>query len=245
MKAIAIIPARFQSTRFPGKPLVDIGGKSLIQRTWEQAQKCKECSNSIIATDDERIFNHVRSFGADCVMTSVDCPTGTDRLAEVILKRPELLQADVIINVQGDEPCIDPSILSKIAHLLITNKDASIGTAITPIHSEEEFLNPNVVKCVKTPSGKALYFSRSPLPGSKSKNFGQNAYRHLGIYAFRPKFLPIFAELKPTPLQIFEDLEMLKAMENGYEVYVTEVQTQAPDVNAPEDIEKVLKWLKR
>lgn len=245
MQICAIIPARYQSSRFPGKPLVDIGGKSLLNRTWEQVQKCSDITRTIIATDDERIFKHALSFGAEVIMTSKECPTGSDRLAEVVHKKPELLSYDVIINVQGDEPCIDPATLSKVAFTLFNNTTASIATAISAIQSEEDFHNPNLTKCVKALSGKALYFSRGPIPASKKYSKGENGYRHLGIYAFRPNFLPIFAQLLPTPLMMYEDLEMLKAMEHGFDIFVTVVETQAPDVNSPEDIEKVLNWTKK
>ncbi len=243
MKILTIIPARYQSSRFPGKPLVDIKGKSLLKRTWEQVQKNKSLTSSIIATDDERIYNHAESFGARVIMTSPSCPTGTDRLAEVVEKLPDCTTYDVIVNVQGDEPCIDPAIITHVAQLLMDNPSAVIGTAVTELTSEEDYANPNITKCVKALNGKALYFSRSQLPGSKSKRLTMPAFRHLGIYAFRPHFLPVFAKLPPTPLMLHEDLEMLKAMEHGYDIYAVEVLPQAPGIDTPEDILKLSNWI--
>lgn len=244
--AVAIIPARFASTRFPGKPLVPIKGITLLERTFRRVLLCPDIVRVIIATDDERIASCGRSFGAEVCMTSTSCPTGTDRLAEVIQKDKELLQASAIVNVQGDEPCIDPDTISKAIAALLGDGSNSIGTVIAPIRSEEDLLNPNVVKCVKTLSGKALYFSRQVLPGSKkehSLNSGCTYFRHIGMYAFRPEFVLTFASLPATPLQKREDLEMLRAMEHGYSIGVAEVENHSPDVNTPEDIEEVTRWI--
>ena len=199
----------------------------------------------MIATDDPRIQEHARSFGADVVMTKPTCATGTDRIAEAIAKREDLQKASMIVNVQGDEPCIDPLTISKIVALLAASPSDSISTAVARIISEQDVINPNVVKCVKTPNGRALYFSRHPIPGSKGpiRMDAIQYFRHIGVYAFRPEFVMQFAALSPTPLQLTEDLEMLRAMEHGYTIAVTEIENHYPDVNVPSDIEEVKRWI--
>ena len=243
---VAIIPARFASTRFPGKPLVSIKGISLLERTYRQVIKCPEITRVIIATDDERILDCAQKFHAETVLTSSSCPTGTDRIAEVIKKDSCLLEARAIVNVQGDEPCIDPENISKVIDTLLVSTTASIGTLVSPIACESDLRNRNIVKCVKTLSGKALYFSRHAIPGSKKEGelcSGFCYFRHIGLYAYRPPFVLTFASLSPTPLQQAEDLEMLRALEHGYEIHVAEVNHHSPDVNTPEDIEEVIQWI--
>ena len=242
---VVVIPARYGSTRFPGKPLCMINGISLIERTYRQAKLCRNVTHCVVATDDDRIAQHARSFGADVIMTSSRCATGTDRIAEAIGISDDLRKASTIVNVQGDEPCIDPETISKVVLALSASKHDSIGTAIAPIHSEKDLLNPNIVKCVKTTSGRALYFSRQPIPGSKTGVSVDTIpyFRHVGIYAYSPEFLLQFAALAPTPLQQVEDLEMLRAMEHGYTIAVTEVSHHSPDVNVPSDIQEVQRWI--
>ena len=194
MGVCIVIPARYASSRFPGKPLALIQGLSLLERTYRQARLCKHATTCIIATDDPRIAAHARSFGADVVMTSESCASGTDRIAEAIALRPDLQAASMIVNVQGDEPCVDPETISKVIDALEKASDASIATAVAPLRSEEELLNPNIVKCVKTLSGRALYFSRSAIPGSKGcRQFPY--FRHIGMYAYRPEFVVQYAKL--------------------------------------------------
>jgi 3-deoxy-manno-octulosonate cytidylyltransferase (CMP-KDO synthetase) len=246
IKAVAIIPARFSSTRFPGKPLALIKGKTLLERTYNRVQLCRDIDRIIIATDDERIKDCAERFGAEVMMTSATCPTGTDRLAEVVRKDATLMRASAIVNVQGDEPCVDPQTISKALSALLSDKSVSIGTVVAPIKHEQDLQNLNIVKCVKTLTGKALYFSRQALPGTKKgMNFisGCTYFRHIGMYAFRPDFLLLFASLPSSPLQQTEDLEMLRAMEHGYTIGVAEVEHHSPDINTPEDIEEVLTWI--
>jgi 3-deoxy-manno-octulosonate cytidylyltransferase (CMP-KDO synthetase) len=245
-KAVAIIPARFASTRFPGKPLALIKGQTLLERTYRQVLLCPDISRVIVATDDERIKACAEGFGAEVVMTSASCLSGTDRLAEVVRRDNTLLKASAIVNVQGDEPCVDPKTISKSICALLSDKNISIGTVVAPIKNEEELHNPNIVKCVKTITGKALYFSRLPVPGTKKGaniTSGCIYFRHIGMYAFRPDFLLTFATLASTPLQQTEDLEMLRAMEHGYTIGVAEVEHHSPDVNTPQDIEEVTRWI--
>lgn len=241
-KIIGVIPARYESTRFPGKPLVKIMGKTLIQRTYENALQCTTLEKIIVATDDKRIFDHVKEFGGLVVMTSIDCLTGTDRLAEVLRNTPSLADVEIVINIQGDEPCLDPKIITKVTEALQGSNDAAVSTAITRIHTETEAMNPSVVKCVIDQNAYALYFSRTLIPAGKSLKFRSDVsyYKHLGIYGYRRDFLLRYAELTPTPLQLVEDLEQLKVLEHGYRIITAIVDGgECMDVNTPEDIQKV------
>lgn len=246
MKAIGIIPARYASTRFPGKPLAMINGKSLIQRTYENAKLIKELNEIVIATDDERIFNHAKEFGAEVVMTSPECPTGTDRIREALKKEERFHEAEFIVNIQGDEPCLNPIVVSKLLECLIKDSEAVAATPICRIVNEEDAMSSSVVKCVKNQYGDALYFSRTLIPAGPKKGYKPNIvyFRHIGIYAYRREFLETFASLQPTPLQMAEDLEQLKILEWGYKIKVAEVEASAAiEVNHPEDIQKVEHYL--
>lgn len=244
MKVIAIIPARYASSRFPGKPLALIAGKSLLQRTFENASKAKALEKIIIATDDIRIYDHALSFGAQAVMTSLDCPTGTDRVQEALQKEKSLFETDIVVNIQGDEPCLDIKAIDAIIATLQSDPVAVVATPITPFQSLEEAQKPSI-KCVKSQNNDALYFSRALIPSGKNLGFHAAAvyYRHIGIYAYRTSFLPIYAKLPATPLQIAEDLEQLKILEWGYRIKVAVVETNNIDVNYPEDIQKVEQYL--
>ena len=195
----------------------------------------------IVATDDQRIFDHVKSFGGNVVMTSVECLTGTDRLAEVLRKDKNLADVEIVMNVQGDEPCLDPAVIAEVVNILREDPRAAMSTAIIPLHSAEEALNPSVVKCVVDNQGYALYFSRALIPADKTLKYRSEAvyYKHLGLYAYRREFLLHYAELTPTPLQQVEDLEQLKVLEHGYRIKTVQVSGESMDVNAPEDIHKV------
>lgn len=246
--ALALIPARYSSSRFPGKPLVNIQGKSLLQRTYEQVKKSSLVQKIIIATDDKRIYEHALSFGAEAVYTSENAPTGSDRIAEVLKNDKNLLRFDAVVNIQGDEPCVDPSTIDKVIGLLRDVPTTNLTSAVCPIQSTEQYQNPHIVKCVTSLTGQALYFSRAPIPGSKSTVLSgaqSSMYKkHIGIYAYRPHFLLHYSSLPATPLMLHEDLEMLKVLEHGHSIYVVEVAKPAPDVNTPEDINEVIKWLK-
>ena len=238
--AVAIIPARFASTRFPGKPLIEIHGKTLIQHTYENAKRCQLFNEIIVATDDKRIFEHVKSFGGNVTMTPEQCPTGTDRLAFVVENERALQQAEMIINIQGDEPCLDPAIITNVIEILRFNPAAVMSTAVTPL-KEEEAQNPSNVKCILSPDGTVLYFSRALIPGGLSLAYRKNIpyYKHLGIYAYRPDFLLQYTKLPMTPLQMAEDLEQLKVLEHGYKIKAAVVRYEGTEVNTPEDIKKV------
>lgn len=249
MKKIAIvIPSRFESTRFPGKPLAMIDGMSLIERTYRQCLLSSSATRVIVATDDDRIKQHVESFGGIVAMTPKDCKTGSDRVGFAAQFCPELQDVEYIINVQGDEPCIDPKTIESVISLISHNESFDIASAVTPIHSIDHLLSPNIVKCVFSKSFRVLYFSRLPLPGNKknsSRIDGEPLYfRHIGIYGFRKESLKKFISLSSTPLEKEEDIEVLRALEHDMTVGVTSVDEPAPGVDTPEDIAIIQKWLK-
>lgn len=244
MKALGIIPARFASTRFPGKPLALISGKSLIQRVYENAKKCPLLQDVIVATDDAGIYKHVEEFGGHAVMTSTTCPSGTDRLSEVIKSHPEYQSFDVIVNVQGDEPCLEPQIISKLIEAMEENSHAHVATPITQLQLQDAH-NTSIVKCVINLKGRALYFSRALIPGHLKGEINPQVtyYKHVGIYAYRLPFLLKYSDLRPTPLQLAEDLEQLKILEHGYEIQTIQIDGMSIEVNVPEDIQKVELYL--
>lgn len=238
---VAIIPARYGSTRFPGKPLVDILGKSLIQRTYENTKRCKDLSEVVIATDDQRIYDHVKSFGANVVMTPDACPTGSDRLAYVLKHDPRLQKAEMIINVQGDEPCLDPSVITHLIKALNADTTAVMSTAVVKLTTAHEAFSRSEVKCVLSLDQTVLYFSRALIPGGQPLSYRQEVsyYKHLGVYAYRPDFLLEYATLPMSPLQLAEDLEQLKVLEHGYKIKAAIVESASAGVNTPEDIKNV------
>ena len=233
MKTVGVIPARWQSSRFPGKPLAHILGKSLIRRTYENALGCKSLDAVFIATDDERILNHAQEFGAKVFMTSPSCPTGTDRVWEVIECHCE--GAEVIVNIQGDEPCLEPSVIDTLVDKLYATPGAVMTTPVAKISDIQAISSAHHVKCVFDKEGKALYFSRSPIPFMRQdKNISY--YRHLGVYCFRRAFLKSYVLLERTPLQESEDLEQLKILESGFPIHTCIVDDQSVGVDTPEDL---------
>lgn len=232
---IGMIPARFASTRLPGKMLLPILGKSLIQRTYDNAKKFVELDDLIVATDDERIYQHVKGFGGKAFMTPQECQNGTERLSFMIKTYPEYAQADYILNIQGDEPLLPAAAVSAVTKLLVEDTEAVMGTAALPIFSKEEAFNPSCVKCVMDLQGNALYFSRSPI----------SSYKHLGIYCYRPKFLVHYASLPSTPHQERESLEQLKVLEHGYRMKVALIDSKHENVGVDtlEDVKKLEKLL--
>ncbi|HVY80329.1 MAG TPA: 3-deoxy-manno-octulosonate cytidylyltransferase [Steroidobacteraceae bacterium] len=241
-----VIPARFASTRLPGKALVAIGGKPMIQWVYERARS-SGATEVLIATDDARIAAAAKAFGAVVEMTAASHQSGTDRIAEVARARG-WGASDVVVNVQGDEPLMPPALIDQVAGLLLANTDAGMATLAAPLTRLEELLDPNVVKVVADATGRALYFSRAPIPwhrdgapaGLASQRSFAGARRHIGIYAYRVSALLRVAGLAPTPLEQTEKLEQLRALENGIEIRVAEaVQLPGPDVNTPDDLERV------
>lgn len=236
----AIIPARWASTRFPGKPLVKLRGKPLVQHVWERAQRAKSVSRVIIATDDMRIAEVAFEFGAEVALTSSKHPTGTDRLAEVAKK---LKSAPIILNVQGDEPDISPATIDRLARALQEDPVLGMVTAANPIKTPADIANPNVVKVVTDLSGRALYFSRSVIPHDRDASGGIRYLRHQGIYGYRRKVLLDFVTWKPTPLEKAEKLEQLRALEHGVSIGVIVVRRGSVGVDVPGDLAKAARAL--
>lgn len=238
-KVFVIIPARFGSKRLPGKPLIMIKGKPIIQHVYENASKCPLPEDVVVATDDERIFECVKGFGGEVIMTKKGHPTGTDRLAEAA-SMLNLKQEDIIINIQGDMPYFDPEIIEEVAAPLIKNSFLPIATLAQEIKDLDEIGDPNCVKVVFTKTGRALYFSRNPIPYDRDKVF-PIYYKHLGIYAYRKSFLDKYVKLPQTPLERVEKLEQLRVLEHGYPIQVVITEHQALDINAPSDLKKLKK----
>lgn len=236
MKIICVIPARYASTRLPGKPLADIAGKSMVVRTYERALLAKKPSEVIVAVDDERVLEAVKNAGGKAVMTDKNHPTGTDRLAEVALKFSD---ADVIINIQGDEPLIDPQIIDDLAQVFVDDETLQMATVKTPM-TEDEKNKPSNVKVVTDKTDFALYFSRSLIPYPR-ENTGVTVYKHIGIYGYRRDFLLQYAKMQPTPLERTESLEQLRALENGYKIKVITTDKHFVGVDTPEDLAEVNK----
>jgi 3-deoxy-manno-octulosonate cytidylyltransferase (CMP-KDO synthetase) len=240
MQVVAVIPARYASTRFPGKPLVPILGKPMIQWVYERTCQARLVDRVIVATDDQRIADAVAGFSGECCMTSADHPTGTDRLAEVAGK----LDAELIVNVQGDEPLIDPEMIDQAIRPLLEDATIDMGTLAAPILHEEEFHNPNVVKVVCDRNGFALYFSRSPIPCERDRTAltsvaALTAWKHIGLYVYRRKFLLRFAGLPETRLEQLEKLEQLRALEHGVPIKVVETAGTSIGVDTPEDLARI------
>jgi len=241
-----LIPARYSSTRLPGKPLSDIGGKPMVVRVAERAHTCG-AKRVVVATDDARIAQAVRAHGYEAVMTRADHPTGTDRLAEAA-SALALSDDTIVVNVQGDEPLLEPTLMREVAEALAANSDAAIATACHAIEDPVEAFNPNVVKVVLDHRGYAMYFSRATIPwardafagGQQAVPSGLPLYRHYGLYAYRVAFLRRYPSLTPSPIEGFEALEQLRALWHGFRIIVRVTRgAPAPGVDTPEDLERV------
>jgi len=241
---VAIIPARFASVRFPGKVLADIAGKPMVQHVYERVKQAQLVDEVWVATDDERVFHAAVAFGGQAVMTSPEHPTGTDRLAEAA----RYTGGDIIVNVQGDEPLIAPEVVDAAILPLLKDSGLQMATLKTPIRDEEEWQSPHVVKVVTDLEGYALYFSRYPIPywrdrGRAGATPPVQWYRHIGLYVYRREFLFQYASWPPTPLQLAENLEQLRALEHGVKIRVVETTYHAIGVDTPEDLERVRRIL--
>ena len=235
MKSICVIPARYSSTRLPGKPLKEICGVPMICRVWERANRAESVAEVIVATDDERIFDAVEKFSGRAMMTRADHKTGTDRLAEVAEKFPD---ADVIVNVQGDEPLIEPSLIDELVAEFAEDNELQMATVATELNDADEMNNPNNVKVVIDRYNDALYFSRSLIP--YPRNLGKSkVFKHIGIYAYRRQFLIDYAKMEPTPLEQTESLEQLRALENGFKIRVIKSSCKFVGVDTEEDLRLV------
>ncbi len=235
-----VIPARYASSRLPGKPLLDIAGKPMVVRVAEQAAK-SGAGEIVIATDFEKISQVAAQYTIKAVMTHINHASGTDRIAEVAAKL-NWADDDIVVNVQGDEPLIEPSLIDEVAQHLANSTDAVMATACHAIHDEAAFLNPNIVKVVIDANGNALYFSRAPIPYPRDDSYKNNiqAYRHIGIYAYRVGFLKQYAQLTSTELEKIESLEQLRVLHHGYKIGVT-ITKNAPatGVDTQEDLDYV------
>jgi 3-deoxy-manno-octulosonate cytidylyltransferase (CMP-KDO synthetase) len=244
VKIVVVIPARYGSSRFAGKVLAKDTGKYLVQHTYERALCAKSVDQALIATDDERVMDACGEFGGACVMTSAAHQSGTDRIAEAIAD----INADIVVNLQADEPEIDPAYIDQVAGLLIDNPDAAMATLLAPFETADDVANPNIVKCITDTTGRAIYFSRSVMPYNRdSAGVGSigDYKRHLGIYAYRKDFLMKYTALEPSFLEQTEKLEQLRAIENGYTILTGMVEKAWDGVDTEEQyrafIERVTK----
>ncbi|XP_057498338.1 3-deoxy-manno-octulosonate cytidylyltransferase, mitochondrial-like [Actinidia eriantha] len=243
-QVVGIIPARYASSRFQGKPLIPILGKPMIQRTWERAKLATTLDQLVVATDDEKIAECCRGFGAHVIMTSESCRNGTERCNNALQKLQK--KFDIVVNIQGDEPLIEPEIIDGVVKALQAAPDAVFSTAVTSLKPEDAS-DPNRVKCVVDNHGYAIYFSRGLIPCNKSGKVNPHFpyLLHLGIQSYDAQFLRIYPELSPTPLQLEEDLEQLKVLENGYKMKVIKVDHDAHGVDTPEDVEKIESFMRQ
>ena len=253
MKIVAIIPARYGSTRFEGKPLAPILGKPMIQWVYEGVSQSKLIDQVIVATDDQRIVEVVQKFKGKAVMTSADHATGSDRVAEVARKA----KAEIVINVQGDEPLLTGRVIDKAIQPLVEDSSIPLSTLMTRIEDVKDWINPNIVKVVVDQKGFALYFSRSPIPFPRDLNIDRllatssrginplphRVFKHIGVYAYRREFLLRYSKMKHTPLEKLEKLEQLRALENGFRIKVTPVDYEPLSVDTPADLDKVVAYL--
>jgi 3-deoxy-manno-octulosonate cytidylyltransferase (CMP-KDO synthetase) len=245
MNIIGIIPARFASTRFPGKPLIDIGGKSMIQRVYEQAKKSNYLSNVVVATDDERIEQHVKSFNGNVIMTNSQHQSGTDRCFEAIQKFSA--SADVVINIQGDEPFIHPEQIDLLASCF-NSATTQIATLVKKITDNEELFNQNTPKVIINKNSEAIYFSRQTIPlirNQKPKEWLQHHtfYKHIGIYGYTTKVLSEITSLKQSSLELAESLEQLRWIENGYKINIAITDNESIAIDSPDDLKKLAPFL--
>lgn len=234
-----IIPARYQSTRFPGKPLANIGNKTMIQRVYEAATLVKGAEGVMVATDHPLILNHVAEFGR-VINTSAEHPSGTDRCYEAYFKSE--INSSIVVNIQGDEPFIKPEQIEALVNLF-QNDEVQIATLKKEIASTAEIEDPNIVKVATGKGGRALYFSRSVIPHNRDNNSEVKYYRHIGMYAYRASVLSEITKLPVSPLEHIEKLEQLRWLEAGYQIYVAETNWQSPAVDTPEDLMKAEEFL--
>ena len=238
MKTVVIIPSRYGSTRFEGKPLAVISGKPMIQWVYERAESAENVDMVAVATDDARIVSAVNGFGGGTILTSVENRSGTDRVAEAAEKL-NLADDDIVVNIQGDQPCIHPDCIHEVTAPLKTNPENRMSTLAFRIVRPEEITNPKDVKVTFDTLGNALYFSRAPIPFARDADTVFDTYKHLGIYAYTRRFLDIFRNLPDGRLENIEKLEQLRAMEYGYRIQVVVTRHDSPEVDIPEDIQRI------
>ena len=244
MKALGIIPARYHSTRFVGKPLADICGKPMIEHVYKRASMSDSLTSVTVATDDERIFRKVEEFGGRAILTASYHKSGTDRIAEA-LSQLDIEDADLVVNIQGDQPLLGPETVDEVIRPLMDDPSIVMGTLSCRIKTEEDIENPNVVKVVVDKEGFALYFSRFPIPYVRGSDTTACHYRHIGVYVYRKDFLLRFTQMPQSRLEKAEMLEQLRALENGYRIKVVETHYDSVDVDTPEDLNKVKRIMAR
>jgi 3-deoxy-manno-octulosonate cytidylyltransferase (CMP-KDO synthetase) len=234
-KILGVIPARFASTRFPGKVLAHIAGKTMLQHVYERASLSTYLTSTLIATDDDRVYSVARSFGARVRMTREDHLSGTDRVAEVASAE----NAEIIVNIQGDEPLIDPAAIDAAILPMVHEPELVMGTLKKRIEDPREIIDPNVVKVVTNTAGDAIYFSRCPIPFEREKSSSTPYFKHIGLYVYQREFLLVYSTLPVGPLETAERLEQLRALENGYRIHVVETEYESLGVDTPEDLQRV------
>lgn len=244
MRIVAVIPVRYGSTRFPGKPLASISGRPMVEHVYRRTSECRNISAVFAATDDERIRACVQGFGGKALMTRHDHASGTDRIAEAA-DLLNLKDSDVVVNVQGDQPLVPPSVLEEMIGPLLRDQALAMSTLMIQIRDPEEVSNPNHVKVVSDALGFALYFSRHPIPFYRDGASNRIHYKHLGLYAYRAGFLKTFTGLQEGRLEKAEKLEQLRALENGYRIRVVETMHDSPEVDTPEDVAYVESMMDR
>lgn len=255
LSAVGVIPARYGSSRLPGKPLADLQGKPLLYYVYSRARRAQTLGRVLIATDDQRILDAAGAFGAEVAMTSSSHRSGTDRIGEVV----ESIDAEIVVNIQGDEPLIDFAAIDCAVNLLADDPDADMATLKAPIRNAEELWNPNIVKVITDQRGYAVYFSRAPIPYVRRKAMSgaelkavveqepemlRHFWRHVGLYAYRKSFLLRLIRWEPSPLEVLEDLEQLRAMEHGAKIKVGETNTGMIGIDTPEDLERIRELVK-
>lgn len=240
MKIAGIIPARYASSRFPGKPLADIRGTTMIMRVVQQATKCESLCCVVVATDDQRIFDHVKQYGGEAVMTSGKHTSGTERCKEVLEKIQCSHAIDAVINIQGDEPFIEPGQIDQVARLLQHSEQVSIATLIKKTNKKEELFDPNTVKVVTDASGKALYFSRAPIPWHRDEKCTIQAWTHVGIYGYRSEVLQKITSLPAAPEEEREKLEQLRWLYHGFQIHTAVTTYESKGIDTPEDLSKLI-----
>lgn len=241
VRTVALIPARYGSSRFPGKPLADLDGKTMIEHVYRRAAAARLVDAVAVATDDDRILRAVEAFGGIAVLTAPTHASGTDRLAEVAAR----LACDIIVNVQGDEPLLDPEDIDRAIAPFDSLPTISMTTLRAPIGDPQDYHDPHVVKVVVDGHGDALYFSRAPIPGARDDSSSPQAWQHIGLYAYRRDFLIQIAALPQTPLERQESLEQLRVLEHGFRIRTVEVQHASIGVDVPEDLARVRRLLQR
>jgi 3-deoxy-manno-octulosonate cytidylyltransferase (CMP-KDO synthetase) len=241
VNVLGVIPARYASVRYEGKVLADILGKPMVQHVWEAAKKAKTLDDVVVACDDEKIFKAVAGFGGKAVMTARAHTSGTERIAEVVGD----IDVKIVVNIQGDEPLLHPSMIDDAVYPLLSDKSLGVTTLMKRIEEESEVADPNVVKVVVDKKGHALYFSRCPIPFVRDEEPGMRVhYKHIGLYAYVKEFLFTYKNLPPSKLEKLEKLEQLRILENGFSIRVLETKYETIGVDTREDLEKVVAWLK-